>query len=146
MGTPREPLRLVRDEAGRVRMVTTRTAIDFTGAMHAWAERRLDELAREDLDGYVLKRDSPSCGMERVKVYRGEDVAVRDGRGLFAEALRLRMPRLPVEDEGRLADPRLRESFLERVFAFRRLKDRAAGRLTPEPAIEQIQLVLRNHV
>ena len=122
LGTPRETLRLER--AGtRLRMITTRTGVDHTEGMRGWAVRRLDELAREDLTGYVLKKDSPSCGMERVKVYAaGGGMAARDGRGVFAEALLARFPLLPVEEEGRLGDPRLRENFIERVFAFRRLK------------------------
>jgi uncharacterized protein YbbK (DUF523 family) len=122
MGTPRETLRLVR-ENGRIRMVTTQSLVDHTDAMNAWAQRRVDALTREDLDGYVLKKDSPSCGMERVKVYGNDGPAVRDGRGLFADALIRRQPLLPVEEEGRLLNPRLRESFIERVFAHRRLKD-----------------------
>ena len=69
MGTPRETLRLVRDGNGPVRMVTTRTGVDHTAAMERWSRRRLGELAGEDLSGYVLKKDSPSCGMERVKVF-----------------------------------------------------------------------------
>lgn len=121
LGTPRETLRLVRDD-GRVRMVTTRTAIDHTEGMRAWASRRLDELASADLCGYVLKKDSPSCGMERVKTY-GAAGPVRDGRGIFAAAMMERFPLLPVEEEGRLCDAKLRENFIERVFAYRRLKD-----------------------
>ena len=122
MGTPRETLRLVR-ENGKVRMVTTRSLVDHTDAMNAWAERRVEALMREDLDGYVLKKDSPSCGMERVNVYENDGPCVDDGRGLFADALIRRLPLLPVEEEGRLLDPRLRESFIERVFAHRHLKD-----------------------
>ena len=122
MGTPRETLRLVR-EKGRIRMVTTRSGVDHTDAMAAWSRGRVEALAAEDLDGYVLKKDSPSCGMERVKIYGGGGPGVRDGRGLFAEALVARLPLLPVEEEGRLCDPRLRENFIERVFAYRRLKD-----------------------
>ena len=122
MGTPREPLRLVR-VAGQTRMMTTRTAIDWTDAMMAWTKRRIEMLAAEDLDGYVLKKDSPSCGMERVKLYEGAGPAVREGRGLFADALMARFPLLPVEDEGRLSDARIRESFIERVFAYRRFKN-----------------------
>jgi uncharacterized protein YbgA (DUF1722 family)/uncharacterized protein YbbK (DUF523 family) len=127
MGTPRETLRLVR-ENGRIRMVTTRSGVDHTDAMHAWARSRVEALATEDLDGYVLKKDSPSCGMERVKIYGSDGPGVRDGRGLFAEALIARLPLLPVEEEGRLCDPRLRENFIERVFAHRRLKDLFAAR------------------
>jgi uncharacterized protein YbgA (DUF1722 family)/uncharacterized protein YbbK (DUF523 family) len=130
LGTPRETLRLVRT-GGAVRMLTTRTAIDHTAGMTSWAKQRLDGLAREDLSGYVLKKDSPSCGMERVKVYDDRGGApARAGRGIFAEALLARLPLLPVEEEGRLGDARLRENFIERVFAYRRLKDLFAGRWT----------------
>jgi uncharacterized protein YbgA (DUF1722 family)/uncharacterized protein YbbK (DUF523 family) len=130
LGTPRETLRLTRGAEG-VRMLTTRTQIDHTEGMRRWARRRLGELAREDLSGYVLKKDSPSCGMERVKVYSGHGMPERSGRGVFAEALLDRFPHLPVEEEGRLSDPRLRENFIERVFAYRRLRDLFAGRWTP---------------
>jgi uncharacterized protein YbgA (DUF1722 family)/uncharacterized protein YbbK (DUF523 family) len=130
LGTPRETLRLVQDD-GRLRMLTTRTAIDHTAGMTSWAARRLDALAGEDLSGYVLKKDSPSCGMERVKVYDERGGAPqRSGRGIFAEALLARFPLLPVEEEGRLLDARLRENFIERVFAWRRVKDLFAGRWT----------------
>jgi uncharacterized protein YbbK (DUF523 family) len=122
MGTPRETLRLVRED-GRIRMVTTHSLIDHTDAMNAWASRRVDALTREDLDGYVLKKDSPSCGMEHVKVYGSDGTGVRDGRGLFADALIRRLPLLPVEEEGRLRVASLRESFIQRVFAHRHLKD-----------------------
>ena len=70
----------------------------------------------------MLKKDSPSCGLQRVKVYDGHGMAARTGRGLFAAALVEKFPHLPVEEEGRLADPRLRENFVERVFAYWRLR------------------------
>jgi uncharacterized protein YbbK (DUF523 family) len=122
LGTPRETMRLVAAEGAGLRMITTRTGIDHTDGMQRWATRRLEELARDqpDLCGYVLKKDSPSCGMERVKVY-GRGVVKRDGRGLFAAALLDRFSSLPVEEEGRLGDARLRENFIERIFSFRRL-------------------------
>ena len=122
LGTPRETLRLVRRPGG-LRMITTRTGIDHTDAMNRWAAKRLDALERANLSGYVLKKDSPSCGMERVKTSSNTDGPRRDGRGLFAAALLERMPLLPVEEEGRLTDPVLRENFIERVFAFRRLQE-----------------------
>ena len=128
MGTPREPVRLVR-LGGEVRMIGHRSGTDHTGAMRRWTEARVRALEAEDLCGFVLKKDSPSCGMEGVKVY-AKGPATRTGRGLFAEALLWRMPLLPVEEEGRLADPRLRENFIERVFAYRRLKDLFASRWT----------------
>ena len=129
MGTPRETIRLVRIGQD-TRMVTTRSGIDYTDRMREWAHDRMGELSREDLDGYVLKKDSPSCGMARVKVTTGNGAPTRDGRGLFAAVLLERWPLLPVEEEGRLSDPRLRENFIERVFAFRRLKDQFKRRWT----------------
>jgi uncharacterized protein YbgA (DUF1722 family) len=90
--------------------------------MRRHAEKRVAWLATQDLDGYVLKKDSPSCGMERVKVW-GEHQAVKDGVGAFAAVLMEHLPLLPVEEEGRLRDDVLRENFVERVFAHRRLKD-----------------------
>jgi uncharacterized protein YbgA (DUF1722 family)/uncharacterized protein YbbK (DUF523 family) len=123
LGTPREPMRLVRVGTG-IRMMTTRTGVDHTEGMLAWASGRLRALEGEDLCGYILKSKSPSCGMERVKVYDAQrGMPARGGRGLFAEALMQRFPALPVEEEGRLADARLRDNFIERVFAYRRLKD-----------------------
>jgi uncharacterized protein YbgA (DUF1722 family)/uncharacterized protein YbbK (DUF523 family) len=121
LGTPREPISLVQDNAD-VRLVATKTGTDHTAAMRAYARRRVAALARADLCGYVLKKGSPSCGMERVKVHGSGGMPRRDGRGLFAAALRDALPHLPVEEEGRLNDPRLRENFIERVFAYRRLR------------------------
>ena len=128
MGTPREAVRLVRGGDGRIRMVTVRTGVDHTDAMTAWSAGRLRELAGEDLSGYVLKKNSPSCGMVRVKIYGASAGSERGGRGLFAEALMTRFPHLPVEEEGRLSDPRLRENFIERVFAYHRLRRFFAGK------------------
>jgi len=128
LGTPRETLRLVAAD-GALRLITTRTGVDHTDAMNAWSAERVEELGDEQLSGYVLKKDSPSCGMTRVKVY-GLAMPERSGRGLFATALMERFPNLPVEEEGRLSDPRLRENFIERVFAYRRLRDLFAGTWT----------------
>jgi uncharacterized protein YbgA (DUF1722 family)/uncharacterized protein YbbK (DUF523 family) len=119
MGTPRPPIRLER-HGGEVRLRMPSTGEDLTAPMRAWAGRRAEDLAALDLDGYVLKKDSPSCGMERVKVYPEAGAPSKDGRGLFAEALIERLPHLPVEEEGRLNDPALRESFVSRVFVHHR--------------------------
>jgi uncharacterized protein YbgA (DUF1722 family)/uncharacterized protein YbbK (DUF523 family) len=127
LGTPRPTLRLVR-RGGDVRMIEPKSETDHTEAMRAYARRRVRELAHEDLSGYVLKKDSPSCGMERVKVHAGAGAGTRDGRGLFAEALLERFPHLPVEEEGRLGDARLRENFVVRLFAYRRLRRLFASR------------------
>ena len=128
MGTPRESVRLVREGDG-VRMVAPKSGRDWTEAMRSYARSRVAELSGRELCGYVLKKDSPSCGMERVKVY-GARMPTRSGRGVFAEALLERFPNLPVEEEGRLCDPHLRDNFVERVFAYRRLRSFFAGRWT----------------
>ena len=122
MGTPREPIRLV-NEQGHLRLLTVKTSVDHTARLTAYAQKRVEELAGEDLCGYILKKDSPSCGMTRVKVYGGTGQAPRSGVGMFARALFARFPDLPVEEEGRLLDHRLRDNFIERVFAYRRLRD-----------------------
>ena len=121
LGTPREALRLIR-KGDEIRMVNTKSGRDISAEMRRWARARVEALAGERLAGYVLKKDSPSCGMERVKVYGEAGMAEKNGRGLFAEALMERFPRLPVEEEGRLSDPRLRDNFVERVFAYVRLR------------------------
>jgi uncharacterized protein YbgA (DUF1722 family)/uncharacterized protein YbbK (DUF523 family) len=134
MGTPRPTVQLVRD-GEELRMLETRSGRDHSDRMRRFARKRVRALARLDLCGYVLKRDSPSCGMERVKVRRAGGMPVRDGRGLFAEALIQGLPQLPVEEEGRLRDAALRENFVERVFAYRRLRDLFAGGFRRRAAI-----------
>lgn len=121
LGTPREAIRLVRSDA-EPRLVGTKTGTDLTARMQRYARRRVRELAAVDLSGYILKKDSPSCGLHRVRVYDANNVPSKNGRGLFAVGLVERLPLLPVEEEGRLRDPRLRENFFERVFAYRRLR------------------------
>ena len=135
MGVPREPIHLVIDASGvpsgsqRVRLVGVKSGTDWTADMSRYSRDRVRELAAANLSGYVLKKDSPSCGMERVRVHHG-GMRTRDGRGLFAEALLVAMPNLPVEEEGRLNDPELRENFIERVFAYQRVRSLFATRWT----------------
>jgi len=120
---PREAMHLVGDPE-RPRLVTVRTGIDHTDRMERWTEARLDELAGLDLCGYICKKGSPSSGMERVKVYgAGGGIPVRTGAGIFTRRFMERFPRIPVEEEGRLVDPVLREMFIERVFCLRRFRD-----------------------
>jgi uncharacterized protein YbgA (DUF1722 family)/uncharacterized protein YbbK (DUF523 family) len=126
LGTPREAMRLVRADEGS-RLVTVKTATDLTTSMKQYARSRVAALTAADLSGYVLKKDSPSCGLERVKVYERSGAATRSGRGLFASVLVEAFPSLPVEEEGRLADPRLRDNFVERVFAYWRLRGLFGG-------------------
>jgi len=98
--------------------------------MQNWSKARLEQLAGMDLCGYILKSDSPSCGMERVRVYGESGMASKTGVGIYARALMDRFPLLPVEEEGRLHDLPLRENFVERVFCYRRWRDVVAGGLT----------------
>jgi uncharacterized protein YbgA (DUF1722 family)/uncharacterized protein YbbK (DUF523 family) len=135
MGVPREPIQLVADPSGvpsgsqRVRLLGVRSGTDWTADMSRYSRDRVRALAADNLSGYVLKKDSPSCGMERVRVYHG-GMRTRNGRGLFAETLLQALPNLPVEEEGRLNDPVLRENFIERVFAYQRVRMLFAGRWT----------------
>ena len=129
LGVPRPPMRLVR--AGReVRLRETASERDHTARMQRFAARRLRALRDLELSGYVLKKDSPSCGIARVKLYGEKGAARREGSGLFAAALRETWPGLPLEEEDRLQDPALRENFIERVFAYRRLRELFRGRWT----------------
>lgn len=126
LGTPRNTLRLVRI-GNEVHLTMPKTGEDHSAAMQSYSAQRLRELAKEDLCGYVLKKDSPSCGMERVRVFDVRGIPVKSGRGVFADALLQHFPHLPVEEEHRLCDRRLRENFIERVFAYARLRALFSG-------------------
>ena len=117
LGVPREPIRLV-GAAAAPRLEGERSRTDHTAAMRAFALRRVAELEALDLSGYVTKADSPSCGMAGVRVWPASGGPPRpDGVGAFVRVLLERMPWLPVEEEGRLRDPALRERFLKAIFA-----------------------------
>ena len=119
---PREAMRLVGDPE-TPRLVTIRTRIDHTDGMLSWADKRLEALAVEDLCGFIFKSRSPSSGMAAVKVYPETGMAVKKGVGIFAGAFMRRFPLLPVEEDGRLNDPVLRENFIERIFVYRRWRE-----------------------
>jgi uncharacterized protein YbgA (DUF1722 family)/uncharacterized protein YbbK (DUF523 family) len=119
---PRETMRLVGIPA-EPRLITTRTGIDHTEKMLGFCRRKIEELENEDLCAFIFKKDSPSSGLQRVKVYGESGYAQKTGRGIFAAAVTQRFPRLPVEEEGRLHDAPLRENFIERIFCYRRWKD-----------------------
>ncbi len=122
LGIPREPLRLVGD-TDAPRLITVRTKKDYTDRMASWAHKRVLNLEKENLCGFVFKSRSPSSGMQRVKVYNDEGVPSHTGIGIFARIFMEHFPLLPVEDEGRLHDPVLRENFIERVFVFMRWRE-----------------------
>jgi uncharacterized protein YbbK (DUF523 family) len=125
MGVPRQPVRLVRGAGGRTRMLGSDSGEDWTERLNALAARRVDELAAEGLAGFVLKARSPSCGLAGVELHEAEGAPpnappTRHGVGLFARALLERLPGLPVEEDERLHDSRVRASFLARAAAYAR--------------------------
>lgn len=132
MGVPREAVHLAGEPAAP-RMLGNSSGIDWTDRMNRYARKRVKQLARMDLSGYILKSRSPSCGMARVKVTYPRNAKARAhpvGSGLFAAELMRQLPLLPVEEEGRLNDPGLRDNFVVRVFAYHRLRGLFAGRFS----------------
>jgi FdhD protein len=148
MGTPREPIHLVASSDGaqsgdhRVRLLGVPSARDWTHTMEEWTRRRVRELAAFDLSGFVLKADSPSCGVGTVPVHGGATGTER-GHGLFAQALINAMPDLPIEDERRLADPWIRQEFLTRVFARHRARH-AQGSALPA-RVQEVHVIKVSH-
>jgi uncharacterized protein YbgA (DUF1722 family)/uncharacterized protein YbbK (DUF523 family) len=127
LGVPRESMRLVGDLESP-RLVTVRTHVDHTDRMLTWAKKRVKELEKEDLCGFIFKSDSPSSGMERVKVYNDTGMPEKKGIGMFARVFMNHFSLIPVEEEGRLHDPKLRENFIERIFTLKRWREFRSGR------------------
>ncbi len=119
---PRESMHLEGNPESP-RLVTSRTKQDMTDRMVKWAQKRVVDLEKEELCGFIFKSDSPSSGMERVKVYNEKGMPVKKGVGMFARIFVDYYPLLPVEDEGRLHDPKLRENFIERIFTLKRWRE-----------------------
>ena len=119
LSVPRESMRLVGDPDAP-RLIALKSGTDYTDRMQTWARGRLEQLAALGLSGFVLKKDSPSSGLFRVRVYGEHGMAARTGTGIFPRKLLKRFPLLPVEEEGRLNDLPLRENFIERIFAYYR--------------------------
>jgi uncharacterized protein YbbK (DUF523 family)/uncharacterized protein YbgA (DUF1722 family) len=134
LGIPRPPIRLVGDPDAPRAVGTDDPTMDVTARLQSFAQGRVQSLG--EISGYILKKDSPSCGMERVKVYSEKGgAAQRKGQGVFAQVLMERMPLLPVEEEGWLNDPVLKENFLTRVFVFQRWQRLVAGGLSSRALI-----------
>jgi uncharacterized protein YbgA (DUF1722 family)/uncharacterized protein YbbK (DUF523 family) len=119
LGTPREAMRLVGDPK-HPRLITIHSAKDHTEALESMTADRLSSLKDLHLSGYVFKKDSPSCGIERVRIFNRHGMPDRKGTGIFARAFMEQFPMVPVEEEGRLCDPVLRDNFIERVFSYHR--------------------------
>jgi uncharacterized protein YbgA (DUF1722 family)/uncharacterized protein YbbK (DUF523 family) len=134
LGVPRQPIRLV-GEAGAPRAVGTRTPeLDVTDRLAAYGQQMADRLG--GISGYIFKSKSPSCGLFRVKVYGANGYASKSGTGIYAREIAKALPLVPLEEEGRLNDPALRENFIERVYAFRRWQELLAEGLTAEKLVE----------
>ena len=130
---PRETLRLVGD-IENPKLVTTKSGVDHTATMVAWAEKRVKALEKEKLCGFIFKKDSPSSGLLNVKVYNDKGMPVKKGVGIFARIFTEHFPRIPVEEEGRLNDQKLRENFIEQIFTLKRWREtlrerKSVGRL-----------------
>lgn len=135
MGIPREAVRLV-GHANDILLIGNKSGEDWTTRMNDYSRKRVKQPDIRQLSGYLLKSKSPTCGMERVKVYSERGMPDKSGAGLFARALKEHHPLLPVEEEGRLNDPRIRENFIERVFAYHRLRQLFAKRYTRGGMVE----------
>ena len=135
LGTPREAMRLVGD-LQNPRLVTIKSGTDHTRALETLTTNRIAQLMELDLSGYVFKKGSPSCGIERVRLYNEQGIPNRNGVGLFARAFIEEFPLIPVEEEGRLCDPTLRENFIERVFCYRRWQDLVQSGVTRRALVQ----------
>jgi uncharacterized protein YbgA (DUF1722 family)/uncharacterized protein YbbK (DUF523 family) len=122
MGVPRESVRLV-GSPNSPRLVGPKSNTDWTDKMLYYSDKRIKVLDKINLCGYILKSDSPTCGMERVRVYSESGIPNRAGRGLFADFYIKANPLIPIEEEGRLNDTKIRENFITRVFGFNRLQN-----------------------
>jgi uncharacterized protein YbgA (DUF1722 family) len=113
-------------DAAAPRLITTRTRRDLTERMLKWCRMRVRELECENLHGFIFKSNSPSSGMQRVKIYSDKGMPEKKGVGLFARAFMEHFPLLPVEEDGRMNDPGLRENFIQRIFALKDWRDTVA--------------------
>ncbi len=138
LGVPREAVNLHRANAkSGLEMITVKTGKNLTALAHKTSTRLIKNLPNE-ICGYIFKKDSPSCGLERVKVYSKGPVPERVGRGLYAEALCSEFSHLPVIEEGRLSDPDQCEHFLTQVFALWRLRESFAKSKASMAGLQEI--------
>jgi uncharacterized protein YbgA (DUF1722 family)/uncharacterized protein YbbK (DUF523 family) len=138
LGIPREAIHLEMHE-DKIKCIGTRnTALDVTIDLQNIADEQTSW--HSQISGYILKKDSPSCGMERVKIYH-KDMPTKKGVGLYTQRLIENFPYLPMEEEGRLEDVHLRENFIARVYIYARWKDMFKERVT----ISQLQAFHANH-
>ena len=146
LGAPRPSIRLVGDPHAPRAVGAKTPDLDVTEELDAYASSMVETC--RDLSGYLLKRSSPSCGMERVKVFRDGGMPSKTGTGIYAKRLMAELPLMPVEEEGRLTDPVLRENFVSRVFVYRRWQDLEAAGVTPAALVRfhtHHKMLIRSH-
>ncbi len=145
MGTPRPAIQLVKTDNGIRSLGVKNPEVDVTTPLRNYAHQQ--KATHIDLCGYILKKGSPSCGMEQVKVYsNGQPQQI--GTGIYAQAMMCNNPLLPVEEEGRLGNPMLRENFIQRVYVLYRWKQLLAEGLTPSRLTRfhaQHKLIIMSH-
>ncbi|MFT5433889.1 MAG: hypothetical protein ACI9OJ_004599 [Myxococcota bacterium] len=149
--TPRESMRLVRTAGVGTALIGNRTGEDYTDRLRRWSEKRVEQIAMMDLDGYLLMKNSPSCGLERVKVYQaGVNAApATNAVGVFTELLKNRLPTLPLAEGGWMCDSALRESFLEQIFVRMRMRttlltNPTVGKLVAFHTDHKLQILARS--
>ena len=148
LGTPRQPIRLVHTDAGTCVRGLQNPAVDVTAELYQYGVDTGSRLG--DVCGYVLKRGSPSCGMARVRVYSETGTRLGTESGMFQRGLAQALPYLPMEEEGRLGDPDLRENFIERVFVYARWRDQMAKQPSAAKLVEfhsrhKLQIMAHSH-
>lgn len=142
LGTPRESLRLVR-QVNQTHLIGNETGADWTALAISHSQRLINQLP--DLDGFIFKKNSPSCGVEKVKIYSTSKTPISTGQGFFASAVLENRPEIPVIEEGRLSDPQQREHFVTRVFAFHRWKKVSPKVAEIQKFHQQYKLLLMAH-
>lgn len=122
LATPRDPIRIEKHE-NDLKLIQHNSNIDYSNQMYEFAEEFIKKI--DDLDGFILKSKSPSCGIKDVKIYpKGQKCSIsKNGNGFFAQKLIEQDFKIPIENEGRLKNYILREEFLTKIFTLNRLKD-----------------------
>lgn len=135
LGVPRSSLRLIKDDEGKLNAIMPKTNENHTEALSDYADKTVQRI--QSISGYVLKSKSPSCGMNRVRVYDAEGNSLPStGVGIFAQKLMEAMPNLPIEEEGRLNDNHLRENFIKHVFVYKDWQDNVQANLTHKALVD----------
>jgi len=135
LGVPRPTIRL-EDPQAAPRLAEPESGEDLTARMESYASKRVDELQKAGLDGFILKGASPSCGLEGVKVFGQDERPARNGVGVFARVLIRRLPDLPVAEDGWLGDPGLCRDYFERVLQFHRRRTLSRRGLDPQQSAD----------